>query len=49
MVDAQEWDRYLTLPAQLPPHTTDGRVFWWKSRMQDFAVLAFTSILLSLQ
>lgn len=41
LVDSAEWERYIVLPAQQPaPTTTEGRVQWWKVRLQDFPTLA---------
>ena len=41
LIDASEWDRFLTLPAQQPaPTSTGGRVEWWLSRLGDFPKLA---------
>lgn len=40
-VSAEEWEKYITLPAQVPPpSTTLGCVEWWKTRAGDFPTLA---------
>ena len=40
LVPAEEWEKYIILPAQQPPPTTTaGRVEWWKNRLGDFPVL----------
>lgn len=45
LVDAAEWERYITLPRQVPaPTTTAGRVEWWKGRVGEFPLLAPVAI-----
>lgn len=45
LVDEQEWEKYITLPRQLPPpSTTAGRVHWWKQRLAEFPRLAPVAI-----
>lgn len=40
-VDIAEYEKYLTLPCQVPAlTTTQGRVDWWKSRLDLFPKLA---------
>ena len=41
LVNCAGWDRYLTVPPQVPaPSTTAGRVQWWQTRIADFPKLA---------
>ena len=41
LIDEEEWERYLALPAQQPPpKTTMGRIEWWKVRRDNFPKLA---------
>ena len=45
LINAQEWERYITMPTQQPPpSTTAGPVHWWKSRLADFPSLAPVAI-----
>ena len=40
-VSAEEWERYIIFPAQVPPpSTTLGCVEWWKTRAGDLRTLA---------
>lgn len=45
LIDQNEWDKYLTLPAPQPaPTTTAGRIQWWLNRSSDFPQLASVAI-----
>ena len=45
LVNGEEWERYLTLPAQQPaPSSIAGRISWWKARLADFPALAPVAI-----
>ena len=45
LVNALEWEQYLTLPAQRPPpSSTAGRIAWWKARLLAFPTLAPVAI-----
>ena len=45
LVNETEWEKYITLPPQVPaPTSTSGRIEWWKNRLSDFSTLAPVAI-----
>ena len=41
LIDLTEWEKYITLPKQVPaPTSTTGRVAWWMHRIEQFPELA---------